>query len=434
MSAIADGAKKENRNVTDDERKEFDELEAEIVRVKADIARAERLEAEKAERAKPTTEAVSVVVTRDADENEKGELTIWRSFGEQLQAVAAIERSPHSAQTRELRDRLDRTNKAMRAASGANESVLADGGALVQKDFASEILDKAYLAAPFASRVQKYGLTTKANGIKLPYIDESSRADGSRQGGIQAYWEEEAAQYTASKTKVGLMELNTKKLIGAAYITDELLEDAGVLGQWVTNGFKREFAFKLDDAFLNGNGAGKPRGILKCEALVTQAKETSQTAVTLNAQNVAKMYARLFEPNLPTAIWLYNQGVKQQLMTLSLTVGSNTYPVMIPGGISGNFAGAVPVTSILGQPAFASEHCEALGTVGDILIADPTAYIAIDKGGMKQAQSVHVRFLYDEMTYKFTYRVDGQPAWKTALTPYKGSDTLSPYVTLATRA
>jgi hypothetical protein len=31
------------------------------------------------------------------------------------------------------------------------------------------------------------------------------------------------------------------------------------------------------------------------------------------------------------------------------------------------------------------------------------------------------------------YRVNGAPTWKTALTAHKGSNTLSPFVTLAAR-
>jgi hypothetical protein len=48
--------------------------------------------------------------------------------------------------------------------------------------------------------------------------------------------------------------------------------------------------------------------------------------------------------------------------------------------------------------------------------------------------SVHVAFLTDESIFRFIYRVDGQPIWNAALTPFKGSNTLSPFVVLAARA
>jgi HK97 family phage major capsid protein len=80
------------------------------------------------------------------------------------------------------------------------------------------------------------------------------------------------------------------------------------------------------------------------------------------------------------------------------------------------------------------EHASTLGTVGDIALVDLSQYLLIDKGGMNSASSIHVRFLNDEMTFKFTLRIDGQPIWNSALTPAKGSNTQSPFVVLATRA
>ena len=52
---------------------------------------------------------------------------------------------------------------------------------------------------------------------------------------------------------------------------------------------------------------------------------------------------------------------------------------------------------------------------------------------MQMAESIHVRFLNHENTFKFWVRNDGAPWWRSALTPHKSSDTLSPFVTLAAR-
>ena len=46
---------------------------------------------------------------------------------------------------------------------------------------------------------------------------------------------------------------------------------------------------------------------------------------------------------------------------------------------------------------------------------------------------MHVRFLAAERAFRFYRRNDGQWWWRSALTPRAGS-TLSPVVTLATRA
>jgi HK97 family phage major capsid protein len=89
---------------------------------------------------------------------------------------------------------------------------------------------------------------------------------------------------------------------------------------------------------------------------------------------------------------------------------------------------------IKGRPVIPVEYCSTLGTVGDIICVDLGAYMLATKGGVQQASSMHVAFTTDEMAYRATYRVDGQPVWRSAVTPANGTNTQSPYVVLATRS
>jgi HK97 family phage major capsid protein len=433
MDALAKGAQQENRGLTVEELAKFDEIEGKVDGLKRSIKAAERLDQLNEERGLATTQPVSITVTRNEGEDENGRCVVWRSLGDQLMAVAQIGKHPHTSG--EVARKLDLSNKILRAAaSGMSESVMADGGYLVQTDYSTKLLERSYQTGKLVSRVQEYPLSGGANAVNLPMVDETSRANGSRNGGIRVYWEDEADAYTASKPKFSFAQLKLKKVIGLVYTTDELLEDAGLLQAWVERKFPEEFGFALDEAILNGEGAGKPRGIFKSNALVVVAKESGQAAATINAMNLAKMLARFHEDSLGNALWVYNQGMKAQLMTLSLTVGSNTIPVFIPGGQSGTFINSIPVSTILGIPAIAMEQCEALGTQGDIGLIDPSKYLMIKKGDIKASSSLHVRFLYDEQVFKFSARKDGQPEWKAPLTPYKGSDTIGPFVVLQTRS
>jgi hypothetical protein len=72
--------------------------------------------------------------------------------------------------------------------------------------------------------------------------------------------------------------------------------------------------------------------------------------------------------------------------------------------------------------------------VGDIILANLDEYRFIDKGAVESASSIHVAFLTDETAFRWVYRCNGAPFWNSALTPFKGGSTLSPLVTLATRA
>jgi len=87
----------------------------------------------------------------------------------------------------------------------------------------------------------------------------------------------------------------------------------------------------------------------------------------------------------------------------------------------------------LGRPVIPVEYCATLGTPGDFILADFSQYVLGEKGGIQTASSIHVRFINDEMTYRFVMRVDGQSLWKKPLTPKNGTNTYSPFVVLATR-
>jgi hypothetical protein len=97
--------------------------------------------------------------------------------------------------------------------------------------------------------------------------------------------------------------------------------------------------------------------------------------------------------------------------------------------------GPTGLLQIKGRPVIAVEYCQTLGTAGDIYLADFSQYRVIRKDtGVQQDSSLHVRFLTDETTFRALYRIDGQPLPRAAITPFKGSATLSPFVTLAVRS
>jgi HK97 family phage major capsid protein len=316
-------------------------------------------------------------------------------------------------------------------ATGLNETVPSEGGFLVQTDFANQLAKDLTATDLLAARCDKIQISGNANGIKINGVDETSRAS-TRYGGIVGYWKDEAAQKTASKPKFRQIELSLHKLIGLCYATDELITDAAALEGFIRQAFVGEFGFLRDDAIINGSGAGQPLGILNAGCLVSVAKETGQKADTIVAENIVKMYSRMFARSRANAVWLINQDIEPQLFTMSLAVGTGGVPIYMPaGGLSGQ-----PYATLFGRPVIAIEQCPTLGDVGDIIFADMSGYILAEKGGVETAMSIHVKFDYDESVFRFVMRVDGQPWRASALTPYKGgsSNTLSHFVALAERA
>ena len=423
MDALKDQVTNEKRDLTDDERKNLSAWMDAVDGLDKDIKLQERMEKIAERSAKPTREpdrtdpAKPSGVELNTREQEKRDK--FKTFGEQLRAVAiAGQNGP-----------IDQRLFNQRAASGLNEGVPSEGGFLVQTDFSATILQNMWETGAIPSRINKIGLSGGANGLHMNGLDETSRADGSRAGGIQAYWAAEAAEKTGSKPKFRKIKLELNKLIGLCYATDELLDDAAALENVINEGFRKEFDFKITDAIINGTGAGQPLGILNSGCVVSVGAETGQAAATLVYENIVNMWARLMASSRPNAVWCINQDVEPQLHTMSLAVGTGGVPVYMPAG----GASASPYGTLYGRPVIPIEQCQTLGTTGDIYLADFSQYVGIDKGGMQAASSIHVRFVYDESCFRFVYRFDGQPVLASAITPANGTNTLSHFIKLDSR-
>ncbi len=312
----------------------------------------------------------------------------------------------------------DKRLLAMKAAAGANESTPAEGGFLVQQDIASSILEKTWSTGSVLSRFN--AMPVQGNGMKINVIDETSRADGYRGGGILGYWLAEAAEKTATKTKLRQLSLDLKKVAALCYATDELLEDATALESWITTNVPQELRFQVEAAIVNGNGVGKPLGILQSPAFYAIERQTA--GAFIDATDLGNMWAHRYT-GANDYVWFVSSTIFPQLMNLAI---GTTPAYMPPGGLSG-----APYGTIFGRPVVETEYNPSLGTAGDILLAAPSQYALIAKGGIKSASSIHVKFTTDETAFRFVYRVDGEPTWNDKVSSYyASSDYVSPFVGL----
>lgn len=357
----------------------------------------------------------------------EGPKPVYATLGEQLRdVVSAVNPDLGDSRRAEAITRLAQ----VRAASGANETTPSEGGFLVQKDFGGTLSQIALATGVLSSRVNKIPISATANGYKANVMNETSRKNGSRFGGIQVYHAAEAGTVTATKPSFREFTLNLHKLMGLMYATSELLQDTEALAATVNMWFPMEFGFKLDDVIINGSGAGQGLGILNSNATVTVDKESGQKADTIVFPNITKMDARLLDSSDSSAIWLVNRDIKPSLAEMYLGTGTSGTPVYLPA----NGAVGRPYQTLYGRDMVTMEQCSTLGDKGDIILFDPREYMMIDKGGIIAAVSIHVQFIYDEQTFRWTYRYDGAPIRNAPVTPYKGDKTRSPFVTLAARA
>jgi len=307
-----------------------------------------------------------------------------------------------------------------------NESQGDQGGFLVPEEFRVQLLSLALEQALIRSRafvIPMTGLT-----VRIPAIRDTTHSS-TVFGGIQAYWTPESGSFTQTEPTFSQVRLDAGKLMGGTRVANELIRDSAISLEAVLNRlFAQAMAYFEDDAFINGVGAGQPVGILNADALVSVTKETGQAATTLVWENLVKMYSRMLPASLGSAIWYAHNDVFPQLATMALNVGTGGSAVWINNGVAG------PPATILGRPVFFTEKAQTLGTAGDIVFCDPSYYLIGDRQSLEIASSMHTRFNTDETEWRFIERLTGRPWIDSALTPRNGSNTVTPFVNLATRA
>ena len=347
-----------------------------------------------------TAEANITVVKDEGDQP-------WRSKGEFFMAVKQAGLHPASEDPRLL---------AVKA-TGANEAIPSQGGYLVPPEVSTSIIGSMYRPGTLLSQMRVE--TISSNRMIYPAVDETSRANGSRNGGIYGYWTGEGEEKTASKGAFRQLDIPLHKLAVLCVATDELLADATALESWLGTAVPDEIRFRVEDAIINGDGVAKPYGILKNVSGLTSCTRTD--ASEIDALDIGRMWgARVAGQG--DYIWVCNQGIFPQLLNLSV----GQMPVFLPaGGMGGQI-----YSTLLGRPLIEVEYCPALGTAGDLLLFSPSAYKLVQKGGgIETASSIHVYFTKDETAFRWVYRIGGQPVYNAEMTGFD-SATYGRYMVL----
>lgn len=409
-NAINKLAETENRDLTEAEQAEFDAQITLCNKLQGQIASQEAL----LEIERHTPNSVSIEV------HDRAEDKPWGSLTEQLQAVRRHATSKGTNMDPRLRA----------AALGGNESVDSEGGFLVAPEFAPGVWQRTYEASALASRCFDQPMT-KSNRLVVNAVDEDSRADGSRWGGIASFWLGESGTYTSSQPKFRQMELIAKKLIALTYATEEQLVDGPAFAAYVDKVVPLELAFRVDDAIFNGTGAGMPLGFMNSGALLTVAKASGDTGAVISNTDVFAMWKRRFVGASSDLVWLINQDIEDQLWNLTRGSGTAVELLYTGPGQRGNNSG---YGVMMGKPVIPVEYAATLGTPGDIVLVSLSQYYLARRSDVQMDTSIHVQFLTDQQAFRWKLRIDGQPAWKKPLTPKNGSNTQSPFIALATRS
>lgn len=246
-------------------------------------------------------------------------------------------------------------------------------------------------------------------------------------GGVKMTWGTEAQTGTATEPTFKQVHIVTNPLQGLTKISKFLLDDSfiSVDGE-LKSLFSEAIAIAEDYAFLNGDGVGKPKGVLKCSALITYP--TRATANQFKLADAANMMGAMTPQSRPKAVWVMTNNLFAQLVTLVDASGRVTY---IPNvGTGYNNANLTASLLLFGRPVIFTEKTPSLGSVGDVLLADFSKYITATTGSLAIAASDQYSFNTNQITYRVISRVDGQPQIDAPLTQMDGTTQNSPFVTL----
>jgi len=421
MKAILEAAEATNGILTAEQDKDYKRLDLVRKDLEASIDREKSvMDAERKATAVATVPAqpgAELVVTggheREADRP-------WLTFGEQMQAIRAAY-SPGMTFDKRL----------FAAASGMNQMVPSEGGFAVAPQFVTTIWDGLNAQADnLIGETDQYSV--EGESLTFNANAETSRVNGSRYGGIQGYWINEADQITKSKPKLRQIKIEPKELAVLVYCTDKALQNAAALEQFLSRAAKDELGFLIGDAIVNGIGGGQPKGLMGSGSKVVVNKETSQASGTFLKANANKMWARMHPRLRGGAVWLMNVDVEPTLDDFFTSI-KNVAGSENVGGLASMIYNAERNT-LKGRPIRFVEYCQSLTTEGDVILVNLQTYLTgVRSAGLKYATSIHVRCEFAETAFRFMLAVDGESWLNSALTPFKGTNTLSNIVTLQTR-
>jgi HK97 family phage major capsid protein len=338
----------------------------------------------------------------------------WRDFGSFAQAVAR------------------KDPRLFAAASGMQTGVAADGGATVPPGFLRDLM--AASLEQEAVRPRARIVPMPVGTVSLPRFNAQDRSAGT--AGLTGKPTAEGATAATQKAKTDAIVLNATKLVVLVPSTLELVEDGGpAFGQLLSDYLRQAMSATVDDYLLLGNGTAQPLGIVNAPCTVEVAKESGQAAATIEPANLSKMVARLAPGSFRNAVWLCHSSVLAQLFVLHQRIANAAANDWVGGFAPGWFSTAPDGTmQLLSRPLIVTDRLQPLGTSGDIVLADLTQYIVGEVGDARLAVDGSVGFKESEIWFRLVLRLDGQPALTDAITPRRGSDTLSPFVKLATRS
>lgn len=273
--------------------------------------------------------------------------------------------------------------------------------------------------------------TLPAREAYYPMLNQTFTPTGGASayyGGVNMSWTGEAQPRPTTEPNFKQVHVVTHELSGLCKVSRTLMSDSMLaMEAELRQLFAGAIAYAEDIAFLNGDGNAKPRGVLQAAATITYPSRA--TANQFKLADAANMMGAMIPQSRPRAVWVMVNNLFSQLVQLADSTGRVTYLPNVGSGY-GDAKLAMGQLLLFGRPVLFTERLPALGTAGDVLLADFSKYIVADTGTLEIAASDQYAFNTNQITFRIIQRVDGQPQVDAPFTQQDGATQISPFVIL----
>ena len=261
----------------------------------------------------------------------------------------------------------------------------SEGGYLVPDEFEATLIES--LNDENIIRSLANVISTSFGDKKIPVVASKGTAS----------WTDEEAPISESDDVFGIINLGAHKLTTMIKVSEELLNDSVFnLEKYIAKEFARRIGRAEEEAFIVGNGTGKPTGIFTSgEVGVTTA---SATAITLD--EILDLYHSLREPHRRKAIFLMNDATIKAIRKLKDGNGQYLWQPSIQAG---------QPDTILNRPLKTSTYVPTIEAVAKtIAFGDLSYYWVADRQGRSFQRLNELYAETGQVGFRATQRVDGK--------------------------
>ncbi len=364
--AFLDSRRNEKGVLSAEDDATYTKMEQEITDLGKEIARQERQEALDAELSKPTASPLT---------------------GKPLDGAGADEPKTGRASKAYKEAMLTALRTNFRQVSNVlQEGIDANGGYLVPEEYDSRLID----GLTEENIMRRLGHRITTSGEHKINIAATKPA---------AAWIDEGGALTFGDATFAQISLDAHKLHVAVKVTEELLYDnAFGLESYIIAQFAKALGNAEEDAFLNGDGSGKPLGLLADKGGAEVGVTAAATAIT--ADELLDLYFSLLSPYRKKATWVVNDSTIKAIRKLKDNNGQYLWQ---PGLIAN-----APDT-ILGRPVKTSAFMPSIAAgAKSIIFGDFNYYWIADRQGRTFKRLNELFATTGQVGFLASQRVDGR--------------------------